>query len=464
MIGKIRLVARHYAALIAICMSFGWLASAVPVAAQAPDYFVIADVSVQQPYVGQRFSYLLQLYVAQDAPQLPTINAPEFVDLWLVDTIPSRTRPGEYNGRDYNVVIVEYLLYPLRSGSITIEPGSITIRDVRSQTTQTLTSNAISLTVQALPPNAPATFSGAVGSYTVTAQLDRDSIRLGETVLLSLSVSGSGNLEQVDAPILDLPAGWRVYERIPQVERGVARRVNVKRYQWQVIPASTGIYPLRNLAVDYFNPRTQRYERAIADPVTLDVVQGQRVSIQTTETANIVNLTTIKPVPEQFASPIFVIPDWFWYLWALPPVLVLLITIGAYAERQQARTPRQRKRAAYRYAMRQLRRIGRRQEQLSLQIQDVLLNYFRHRSPELVGGLQTDTLQMWMTERGVSGDLQQEIMACIHEAEAAQYAPPGMYRPGTVLSRFRSALRKLENHWQPVVDTPVDTPNIDVKV
>jgi hypothetical protein len=74
-----------------------------------------------------------------------------------------------------------------------------------------LTTERVNIEVKALPPNAPPTFSGAVGNFTMTADANPKSVQVGDPITVTAKISGRGNFDRVAGPSFEDERGWHKY-------------------------------------------------------------------------------------------------------------------------------------------------------------------------------------------------------------------------------------------------------------
>ncbi|MEO7166427.1 MAG: BatD family protein, partial [Chthoniobacterales bacterium] len=74
-----------------------------------------------------------------------------------------------------------------------------------------LTSNPVTLEVKPLPPKAPASFSGAVGHYSLATEVKPKTAQVGDPLTVTARISGRGNFDRVSAPVLEDARGWHTY-------------------------------------------------------------------------------------------------------------------------------------------------------------------------------------------------------------------------------------------------------------
>ena len=69
------------------------------------------------------------------------------------------------------------------------------------------------LSIKVLPlPNRPANFSGGVGHFNLSAQLNKKEVKAGNPITIRVVVSGAGNLKLIKQPIIQIPKGVESYD------------------------------------------------------------------------------------------------------------------------------------------------------------------------------------------------------------------------------------------------------------
>ena len=74
-----------------------------------------------------------------------------------------------------------------------------------------LTTERVNIEVKALPPNAPPTFGGAVGNFTMTSDANPKSVQVGDPITVTAKISGRGNFDRVTGPAFEDEHGWHKY-------------------------------------------------------------------------------------------------------------------------------------------------------------------------------------------------------------------------------------------------------------
>ncbi|GAB5518261.1 MAG: BatD family protein [Rhodothermales bacterium] len=194
------------------------------------------------------------------------------------------------NGVRYNyITIKKAAVFPTRAGELRVDPLKIDAEVMARRRSLDpfdaffsprgapeeieLASPTVRIESKPLPSGAPAGFQGAVGSYQLTAQYDRTELEVGESLKLTVRLTGAGNIATLDAPRYDPLALFEVYD--PQVESTIARGGSAisgtKTFTYVLVPRSNGTFEMPPVEYAVFNPRTAQYETLRSDPVTITV-------------------------------------------------------------------------------------------------------------------------------------------------------------------------------------------------
>ncbi|MBL0308915.1 MAG: protein BatD [Bacteroidetes bacterium] len=255
------------------------------------DIFLKVVVSKSSLYKGEMLTASYKLYFRQNLSGYNLSKAPTFDGFWSqeVELDPKRTPSVEtINGKQFNTVeVLKYNLYPQRAGSLQIAPAELsTVAQVavrshsrnafddffnmgRAQNVPlNLKTAATSISVKDLPDSGkPADFAGAVGKMNFQTSLSSKEAKTDEPITYTVKISGTGNLKLVDAPTVQLPNGFEVYE--PKVKEnisnGAAGMSGTKQYDYLIVPRQPGDYKIESQVFSYFDPSTGKYH-SIASP------------------------------------------------------------------------------------------------------------------------------------------------------------------------------------------------------
>jgi hypothetical protein len=137
----------------------------------------------------------------------------------------------------------------------------------------TIASPTSALKVLSLPKEGrPNDFSGAVGEFQVSSDASATRVAAGDPLTLRLHISGVGNFDRVDATLFDHLDHWKTYPAKSTFKASdPAGDKGEKVFEQPLIAAQSGELSIPGLEFSYFNPNTQRYERAQTQPITVVV-------------------------------------------------------------------------------------------------------------------------------------------------------------------------------------------------
>lgn len=274
------------------------------------DYFVTAAVEPSQPYVGQQILYRFKMYTAVNLPESPLYFPPDFHDVWQTRQTFNQFSTEVIDGRSYNITEVDTILYTIEQGDIMIAPA---VAQFPGTGVERLQTDSVTVRVRPLPAGAPADFNGAVGQFDLQVTLDRNVVNARETFVISMTVTGTGNLEQTATPNLNLPDSWRIDTQPAQFRMELRDNAlfSRKTFQWWVIPDTTGQFELTDITWSYFDPQMERYQTLTAPETTLVV----RSSVS----------PNAIPAIKSVLIPMINLPPFPGVLAALPPTIVLTL-------------------------------------------------------------------------------------------------------------------------------------------
>lgn len=175
------------------------------------------------------------------------------------------------------------------------------------------------------PPLAarPSDFTGAVGDLAVSQKLDTTATRVGDPLLLTVSVAGTGNVKLFPRPALSIP--WATL--VPAEERvsvdSTARRVRgVKEFDWVLTPKAAGDLDLPTVRYSYFNPDARRYLVAATAATHVHVAAGALASTDTAAPRPVLPLRAAWEAP---ARPPVQQEPLFWAILAVAPLPALTL-------------------------------------------------------------------------------------------------------------------------------------------
>jgi hypothetical protein len=407
---------------------------AATVYAQVGESFVLGNVNSVDVYVGEPIIYTLRIHLLGEVTDESQVITPSFTgfgssSMQIAPSVATETIDSFL----YTIYEQNYLLYPLRIGTLTIEPFQVQMPETPFQNAVTISTEPLTVTVKALPPEAPESFRNAVGQYEVEASVNLSELRSGDALTLTLNVSGSGNIEQVLAPNLILPEGWRVFvgDSEFQQESIVFGR---KTFTWTIFPIGEGAVEIPSIEFSYFNPQTEAYESRGTAAIPLTLSPSAAVAAPIIPTRNALAAPPAPLMQPQFGlapNP----PIWFWGVWLVPP----LFSLGIWVLRRpriEKEVPQAKKPSGSRALQtfrRQLKAAQSAEPKAAyVQIEAALVAYLSAKTGQKVELSNIDKLFAKLPV-----PLQEEIILCLEEAGTGRYAP---IRQNDVVELMRRSL------------------------
>ncbi len=207
------------------------------------DFFIEASVNNTQPYVGEQITYTVRYYtLSQDGIR---VQYPDFEGFWIGESYESYSGLQVINDKQFFVREVQINLAPLTSGDMIISPAQLLVIGDVFRSEQFFNTPNILLNVRQLPDASPANFNGAVGDFVMSADFEVGILTLGNPLVFSITIQGTGILDALNPPMLNFPTDWRVLPQSPQYIRGnqtIGVSLGSKQFQWVIIPSEVGSY------------------------------------------------------------------------------------------------------------------------------------------------------------------------------------------------------------------------------
>lgn len=254
---------------------------------------LVAEISKTNPYVNEPITAVYKLYFYNiTVTQFKELAKPKYKDFWNqnIDIKQLQIEEGTYKGeRCYFVVLKKTILYPQKSGKLTIEPLSLDIgikiprgRDMFGQIVaddgnKIVSAGAKTIYVKALPEtNKPIGFTGAVGKFDFRVTPSKTSLKNGESLDLIVSATGTGNMKLFTLPKPVVPNALEMYdpvhdEKVTTSLAGMSGKISDK---YTIIPQYKGKYAIKPMEFSYFDLNSGSYKTITSPEIMIDVLDG----------------------------------------------------------------------------------------------------------------------------------------------------------------------------------------------
>lgn len=458
------------------------------------DLLIRVSVNRNQVYKGQPIKATFKLYTRVPIGGLEGATYPAFNGFWTQELSVDgyKWRQESYNGRVYDArVIKEILLYPQQSGKLYIEQTSLSVNVQMvhekkgpnslmddffgggpqvQNVVKEIHAAPIQITVNELPGGAPETFTGAVGKFKISGEIEQKTIGANTSASYVLRVTGNGNLPLIQAPKVLLPNSFEQYniktsENLNYSGEGIT---GYRQFDYPFIPRAEGDYSLDPVEFTYFDPEIVKYITLTTEGQSLQILPdstggagGDRAIVSgiSKEDLKILDwdirfIYTGKPNFEKQGYLFF--GGWsYWLILALLSAMAigLYYYLRKYLEEQQNVTLVRNKRAN-KVALSRLKAAAGFMERGDEQpfFEEMLKALWGYMGDKLnipVAHLTKENIREELLKREVSSDQIEQFIHVITACEYAQYSPSTSGQMGEVyktavkiLSKFESQIKK----------------------
>lgn len=442
-------------------------------------------LSRRSVYKGEPIRAALKLYSRVNVAGSEGAKMPAFNGFWSqqldVEQGPFRETVGGKVYEAYN--IAEYLLYPQQSGRLTIEPAELTVFvQVVVQSSRhydpffgggheiynvrrALRTPEVMVDVREFPAGAPASFTGAVGKYTMEASLSSKSVSANSAANINVRIAGTGNLNFMQPPVLNLPSSFELYDTktTEQIRNSGSGSMGYRSFEYPFIPRAEGDYVIAPIEFTYFNPETAKYvtlrSEEFAISVTPDAKGGGAPSAVVSSGVRKEDVRLLgndirfiklgRPALQRNAAPLVLSPLY----WAVLAAMVLLATVVFFAVRKRMRDSRNtvlvHARRANKVAVQRFRKAATYMKEQNRhafyeEMLRALWGYISDRFNIPVADLTKESIREELSRRGAV-EQAREITEIISMCEEAQYSPLATTSMDEVYGKGIEVVSKIES-------------------
>ena len=374
-------------------------------------------------FVGQQVDYVVDVQLNESARQRlrrnPTFFPPEMPGALAYDLAPPAplTRMGR---RCFETLSYRRALFPLFAGRTAIAPAALTYSlplstsfFSREESFELRTDSVRFVAIDVPNLGRPADFAGAVGAVEASSRISAPRARMGDPVVLTLRLQGSGNVKLWPRPALRV--GWATVadggERV-QVDTSTARVRGSKEFDWLLTPRQPGQQQVPPIDYPYFDPERRTYAGARTRALALDVA---RASLAAVDSTPVIRLGIRRVIRDELPPPMPSRP-WYWLLLAIVPAPAVLRRAGARA----------RGRIERRSATRRLGQAAARSEQLTArELRRLYLEAVGDRVPGTIGATHASAFSRALRLGGVTEETADAASVLFDRLDAAAFSPAG---------------------------------------
>ncbi len=455
------------------------------------DILLRLNLSRNNVYQGEPIRASLTLYTRASIAGFEDVKLPSFNGFWSQELPVDNYRATRQtvDGKVYDSQIIkEYLLYPQQTGTLSIESADITaVAQVVMRTNRAfdpffgggsevynvprkLSTGRVNVTVKELPAGAPASFTGAVGAFTMDTQLPATELKANSAASYTVKIAGTGNLTFLQAPKLSLPSSFELYDvrSTESIHSTTAGTTGYRQFEYPFIARAEGEYDIPAIEFSYFSPEKNAYVTLSSAALTLNVAPDGSAGAATPQQiitgtskegvrqlgSDIRFIKLGEPALRAVAAPLMLSTTYF--------VIVLLILIAAIAAyfilrraiRDSKNTVLVRNRRANKVAVQRFRAAERfmREQNRHAFFEEMLRALWGYMSDKLnipVSNLTKENIREELQRRGCSAEDAHHFTDIISRCDEAQYSPAesvqmsDVYAEGVnIISRIESIIKR----------------------
>ncbi len=420
----------------------------------ADDLFIRINLSKSSAYEQEAVVCTIKLYTKYQVSQfMPTLQ-PSF-NGFLIEELPitsSLNNVERVNGQNYMVAeLKKCILFPQQSGELEITSGNYDVTVVQYEAVRTLfgtmrqpverqlsiKSNSQKINIKALPAPRPASFSGAVGKFSVETEIKPPVLKTYEASTLSYKVTGQGNIKYLKAPKIQFPAQFDVYDPQNNADAKPSGSTvsGTMTFEYTFIPQYVGKYEIPATEFTYFDPSAGKYVTLNTPKYDLSVAKGSGTAAQVSVDNNIEQKNTdilhIKTgdlgLQKEHVS---FVAGWTYWLWYVLPTILLAAILIYYRkllkERQNMalmRTKHANKLAKKRLKQAKAYVAANDSGKFYAELLNAIWGYLSDKLGIPVSELNKENIASVLASREVDDGTVTMLMELLDKCEFAQYAP-----------------------------------------
>ena len=246
-----------------------------------------AEPEKSEVYNGEQLNVDFVLYFRTRIRNFSRIKLPQAKNFWIEEfESPRQPKVEQVNikGQQYNRAVIQKIaFFPTKAGQLEIDPMEIKIEvsDPRERRNRlddffndpffddpffsrtkvvSLSSPSEKINVKPLPDK-PDNFSGGVGDYAISAQIDTTQITENEAFSISYKVQGLGNINSISLHNPELALNCEVFEpKINRKSKNIGDHVHgILDYKYVIIPREPGDLEIPSYDFTYFDVEKGQY-------------------------------------------------------------------------------------------------------------------------------------------------------------------------------------------------------------
>jgi len=257
-----------------------------PLAFIKKNVFVKVSASKNTVFTGEPILVTYKLYTSLNS-HARVSKQPSFTGCSVMELSPDNEAPEvTINGKLFHVYVIRKVqIIALQEGTLQLGPACVDNivqlmredgSDLQDYST-TLSNDTLNIEVRPLPAmEKPKDFSGVVGEFTITANVDTNKIPVGEDAALKITIRGNGNIAGVHLPAIQWPQGTEHFDG-SDTQRIDQDNFPVSGYKTFVIPFigdKEGSISIAPVSFSYFDAKEQKYKTISTQSIPVEFTKA----------------------------------------------------------------------------------------------------------------------------------------------------------------------------------------------
>jgi LPXTG-motif cell wall-anchored protein len=238
--------------------------------------------------LGEAITATFKLYSRLQSTS-EVINAPSLYGFSVMDILninEAHQAVETIDGKIFNTSILRKLqLYPAQTGKLTIDEmqlqnsiefnDSVTGKKIKVE--KLLASNPVEITVKPLPSKEPTDYTGAVGQFSISANLANSKIAANTQGKLIVTITGKGNFIQFGPPVIDWPKEFDVFDPVvsDEVNKNIVPTEGKRAYIFSFATDQIGNYSLAPVSFPFFDPFSGQFKKITSDSLKFEITAAK---------------------------------------------------------------------------------------------------------------------------------------------------------------------------------------------
>ena len=446
------------------------------------DVIVEAEVDRREAFVGEQILLTYKVYTQVQLMEVPSPQRlPSHTGFW-VEEIPVDPRATihrvQRDGKEFiELTLMKKALFPTTSGDLEIEETAFSL-PVKAESqdpfdsiffapSSTLFRKTLPIQVKVKPlptSGRPASFTGAVGSYSLSVQADRREAQVNDAVGLKIAVTGKGNIRTVGEPILPPLPDYKKFAPRAEEKKFLEqdRLSGSKTWDYVLSPLAPGHQDIPPIHFSWFDPGRSAYVETVSEAIPVVVTRGEGQTAiagaapeptRREVTAFGRDIKYIKPASSLAArGRPFHRSMTFVGLMAAPVLMNAGLLLMVRRKRHmQANADLLRGRRAPAFARRRLKEARRllvagKSREFHQEVSRALTGFLGDKLNISAAGMTHQKIDELLAESGVRDTLRGELKRCLEACDYARFAPsaPGPGEMQTLMDHAGAILARLE--------------------